>query len=199
MRHIYGFDEKRFFPEPVPRDSKSGLTIISVGVCAVRKGLHFALEAWLKSSASRDGTFLIAGGFIPAYEQKLKPMLSHPSVKVLGHRNDIPELMRKSDILVLSSIEEGSALVTAEARGSGCVLLVSEASGAICQHLKNSMVHCVGDVEVLAEHMTRLDKDRSLLKSLRTSSLATVHEFTWKAAGRKLLEVYLSVSQSRSA
>ena len=37
-------------------------------------------------------------------------MLAHPSVKVLGHRNDVPELMRKSDILVLPSIEEGFGL-----------------------------------------------------------------------------------------
>jgi glycosyltransferase involved in cell wall biosynthesis len=106
FRHIYGFDEKRFFPDPAPRDPKRGLTMISVGVCAVRKGLHFALEAWLKSPASRDGTFLIAGEFIPGYAEKLAPMLSHPSVKVLGHRKDVPELMRKSDILVLPSIEE---------------------------------------------------------------------------------------------
>jgi glycosyltransferase involved in cell wall biosynthesis len=63
-------------------------------------------------------------------------MLSHPSVRVLGHRNDVPELMRKSDILVLPSIEEGSALVAAEARGSGCALLVSEAAGAVCTRSK---------------------------------------------------------------
>ena len=44
-------------------------------------------------------------------------MLAHPSVQVLGHRTDVPELMRNSDILVLPSIEEGSALVTSEARG----------------------------------------------------------------------------------
>jgi glycosyltransferase involved in cell wall biosynthesis len=42
-------------------------------------------------------------------------MLSHPSVQVLGHRKDIPELMQQSDVLVLPSIEEGSALVTSEA------------------------------------------------------------------------------------
>ena len=59
-------------------------------------------------------------------------MLAHPSVRVLGQRNDVPELMRQSDIFVLPSIEEGSALVTSEARGSGCVLLVSDAAGAVC-------------------------------------------------------------------
>jgi glycosyltransferase involved in cell wall biosynthesis len=197
VRHIYGFDEKRFSPDPAPRDPKRGLTMISVGVCAVRKGLHFALEAWLKSPASRDGTFLIAGGFIPAYEKKLAPMLAHPSVKVLGHRTDVPELMRRSDILVLSSIEEGSALATSEARGSGCVLLVSEAAGAICKHEENALVHPVSDVETLAGHITRLHKDRTLLAQLRAASLNTVNEITWTAAGVKLLQVYREALKAR--
>ena len=190
VRHIYGFDEKKFFPDPTPRDPKRGLTMISVGVCAVRKGLHFALEAWLKSPASRDGTFLIAGGFIPAYEKKLAPMLAHPSVKVLGHRTDVPELMRQSDILVLSSIEEGSALATSEARGSGCVLLVSDAAGAICRHGENALVHPVGNIEMLTQHITLLHQDRVLLEKLRAASLSTVNEITWIAAGVKLLQAY---------
>ncbi len=74
--------------------------MISVGVCAVRKGLHYALEAWLNSPASKTGTFLIAGEFVPAYREKLAPMLAQPSVQVLGHRTDVPELLKKSDVLV---------------------------------------------------------------------------------------------------
>ena len=190
IRHQYGFDEKVFYPDSEPRDPQQGLTMLFVGACAVRKGVHFALEAWLDSSASRDGKFLIAGEFLPDYAAKLAPMLSHPSVRVLGHRNDIPELMRKSDILVLPTLEEGSALVTSEARGSGCVLLVSEAAGAICRHMENALVHRVGDVSSLAHHITLLNEDRTLLERLRASSLATVTELTWSTAGRVLLEAY---------
>src|SRR6185312_14086012 len=145
-----------------------------VGVCAVRKGVHFALEAWLRSPASKSGTFLIAGEFLPAYQEKLAQMLAHPSVRILGHRNDVPELMRKSDILVLPTIGEGSALVTSEARGSGCVLVVSDAAGAICRHMRDALVHRVGDVAVLAAHLTLLHDDRALLERLRAASLATV-------------------------
>jgi glycosyltransferase involved in cell wall biosynthesis len=192
-RHIYGFDEKVFHPSAERRDPKQGLTMISVGVCAVRKGLHFALEAWLQSSASRDGTFLIAGEFLPAYRKKLAPMLAHPSVKVLGHRQDVPELMRKSDILVLATIEEGSALVTSEARGSGCVLVVSEAAGAVCTHLEDALVHRVGDVKMLTEHITSLDRDRALLERLRAASIRTVPAITWRAAGVRLRDVYRGV------
>lgn len=189
-RHQYGFDEEAYYPDAGSRERGRGLTVLFVGVCAVRKGVHYALEAWLNSPASEHGTFLIAGEFLPEYQEKLAPMLKHTSVHVLGHRNDVPELMRKSDILVLPSIEEGSALVTSEARGSGCVLLVSEAAGAICQHMENALVHRIGDVVALTQHFTTLHEDRALLERLRASSLATVPELTWQVAGEKLLQVY---------
>lgn len=197
-RHQYGFDEKAFYPDAEPKKNGPGLTVLFVGVCAVRKGVHFALEAWLKSAASKNGRFLIAGEFLPGYREKLASMLAHPSVKVLGHRNDVPELMRKSDVLVLPSIEEGSALVTSEARGSGCVLLVSEAAGAICEHMEDALVHRAGDVGTLAQHMTMLDEDRVLLEKLRAASLRTVPEITWTAAGVKLLHVYREIIEARS-
>jgi len=193
VRHIYGYDEKRFYPDNTPKERSKGLTIISVGVCAVRKGLHYALDAWIQSPASRDGTFLIAGEFLPAYAKKLAPMLAHPSVKVLGHRNDVPELMRKSDIMVLASIEEGFGLVCTEAMGSGCVPLVSDACTDICKHMDNALVHRVGDVKTLTQQITMLHEDRKLLEKLRSSGLRTVPEVTWSAAGVKLLNAYRAI------
>lgn len=189
IRHIYGYDEKVYFAGERP-DPKRGLTMLFVGVCAVRKGLHYALEAWLKSPASTEGTFFIAGEFLPAYQKKLAPMLAHPSVKVLGHRNDVPDLMRKSDILVLPSIEEGFGLVITEGMGSGCVPLASEACTEICSHMKTGLVHRVGDVETLTQQITLLHEDRALLEKLRSASLKTAPEITWTAAGRVLLEAY---------
>lgn len=198
QRHIYGFDETVYYPDSQPRETSRGLNVIFVGVCAVRKGLHFALEAWLQSSAHRNGRFLIAGSFVPGYAEKLSTMLAHPSVEVLGHRNDVPELMRKSDILVLPTIEEGSALVTAEARGSGCVLLVSDAAGANCTHEVDSLVHPAGDVALLAKHLDRLNENREELASLRRRSLETTNEITWKAAGHRLLAAYnATIASSR--
>jgi glycosyltransferase involved in cell wall biosynthesis len=192
-RHQYGYDEKTHYPDNEARDSKRGLAMIFVAGCAPRKGLHFALEAWLKSSAHHNGTFSIVGEFIPGYKEKLSHMLSHPSIRLLGFRKDYPELMRKSDILVLPSIEEGSALVTYDARGNGCVLLVSEASGAICTHMVDALVHRVGDVETLAQQISKLNEDRGLLERLRATSLGTVQEITWEASGEKLLSVYRDV------
>src|SRR5262249_21641717 len=149
-----------------------GLTMLFAGDCAVRKGVHFALEAWLKSPAHVDGTFLIAGNFLPAYAEKLAPMLKHPSVKVLGYRKDVPELMRSSDLFVLPSIEEGFGLVCVEAIGSGCVPLVSEACTDLCKHMHNSLVHPIGDIDKLAEHISALHQDRGLLSRLRDNCIS---------------------------
>lgn len=189
-RHQYGFENTAYFPDSERRDPSRGLTMLFVGGCAPRKGLHYALQAWLQSSAHRNGKFLIAGEFIPGYREKLSSMLSHPTVSVLGQRTDIPELMRAADILILPTIEEGSALVTYEARGSGCVLLVSDAAGAICCHMENALVHRAGDVEALSQHITLLDQNRELLGKLRAASLSTLSELTWTAAGVKLLDAY---------
>lgn len=190
VRFQYGFDEENCYPPEAPRSRDAGLTVLFAAGCAPRKGLHYALEAWLQSSAHRDGTFLVVGEFIPGYAERLAGMLSHRSVRVLGYRTDLADVMRSSDILVLPSIEEGSALVTYDARGCGCVLLVSDASGAICTHMENALVHKAGDVATLAEHFTLVNQDRALLETLRASSLSTANELTWAVAGRKMAEAY---------
>jgi glycosyltransferase involved in cell wall biosynthesis len=193
VRHIYGYDEKIYFPADKKNEPKSGLTVLFVGVCAVRKGLHYALEAWLRSPAHVDGTFLIAGEFLPAYAKTLSSMLADPSVRVLGHRNDVPELMRNSDALILPSIEEGFGLVCTEAMGSGCVPIVSEACTDICRHMENSLVHRIGDVDALAEHINMLHSDPALLENLKHAALQTAPSVTWNAAGQTLLDVYQQI------
>ncbi len=197
IRHSYGYDESVYYPAAGSREEGTGLNALFVGVCAVRKGLHFALEAWLRSSASHTGTFRIAGEFLPQYREKLAPMLEHPSIHVLGHRSDVPELMRRSDVLLLPSIEEGSALVCMEALASGCVPLVSDVCDAVCIE-ENALVHRVGDVDTLTDHLTLLDTDRDRLAELRAACLTASPQVTWTAAGRRLLEVYEEAASAGS-
>lgn len=199
LRNTYGYDETVFFPATDDRqERRPGLNALFVGVCAVRKGLHFALEAWLASSASQTGTFSIAGQFVPDYERKLTDMLAHPSVRVLGHRTDVPELMRRHDVMVLPSIEEGFGLVCVEAIGSGCVPLVSDACTELCVHERDALVHAVGDVQSLTDQLTLLDRDRARLRELRAGCLAAAPTLTWTTSGRQLLASYEQAA-SRSA
>jgi glycosyltransferase involved in cell wall biosynthesis len=190
VKHFYGLDEKLYYPAPERKVKSPGLKMLFVGVCAVRKGVHYALDAWLRSPVHREGTFTIVGDFLASYANKLAPMLAHPSIRVLGHRDDVPELMRQNDVLVLPSLEEGFGLVCTEAMASGCVPLVSDACTDICKHMHNALVHEVGDVQTLTKHITMLNDDREFLKRLRIAALGTVPDITWSAAGKRLLQLY---------
>lgn len=192
-RFIYGVDIGIFTPEITNRPPERPFTMIFAGLCAVRKGLHFALEAWLGSEASNNGRFLIAGDFLPAYRDKLRDLLDHPSIKILGNRKDLPDLMRTSDLFILPSIEEGFGLVCTEAMASGCVPLVSEACTEVCRHLDNSMVHSIGDTHSLSNQISLLYRDSALRNQLRESGIANREAMSWDAAGRSLMTAYRNI------
>jgi glycosyltransferase involved in cell wall biosynthesis len=192
-RHTYGYDEATYYADPAKPEPAEGLDALFVGVCAVRKGVHFALEAWLRSPASRKGKFRIAGEFVPEYQAALGDLLDHPSVEVLGHSDDVPALMRKSDILLLPSIEEGFGLVVVEAMASGCVPLVSQACTEVPEHGRTGLRHEVADVDALTDQITMLHEDRARLGAMRSACLAVAGEHTWSKAGVRLLDAYREV------
>jgi glycosyltransferase involved in cell wall biosynthesis len=192
LRHRYGFDETKYFPATALREPGKKFTAIFVGVDAVRKGLHFATEAWFSSPASKNdrGTFFIAGELTEEYKRRFKTELSHSSIVQLGHRHDVPLLMQAADVLLMPSIEEGFALVCAEAIGAGCVPLASTACTEMCRHMDNALVHNVGDVASLRQQITEVFGNPELLAALRAGALRSRADWTWNAAGRVLVSAY---------
>ena len=179
LRHRYGFDETTFFPTSRERAPEQPFTALFCGVDAVRKGLHLAMEAWLSSAASKGGRFWIAGALNDEFRKRYATELSHPSIVQLGHRHDVPQLMQQADILLMPSIEEGFGLVCAEAIAVGCVPLASEACTEMCRHMENALVHKVGDVATLLEHITSAFTDPRLLATLRNGALKSRADWTW--------------------
>jgi glycosyltransferase involved in cell wall biosynthesis len=173
--------------------------MVFLGTCDPRKGLHYALDAWLRSKACEQGKFYIGGKFLKAYRTLLADKLKHPSVEELGFVGDVSTLLRKCHVLVLPSIEEGSALVTYEAQLCGCVLLVSSASGAYCRHGENALVHDVGDVDTLREHIDTLAFDRAFYHKLRQNSLAAMKDLTWDRSADVLVGVYRDLLGKRAS
>lgn len=187
--HRYGADLERFSPaSEAPRDEP--FTVVFVGRCEPRKGLHHALRAWVQSGVAERGRFQIYGDFVPGYREALEPWLCHPSIAIEGFVSDTATAMRAAHALVLPSVEEGSALVTYEAQACGCVLVVSDAVGARCEHERHGLIHVAGDVDALAEHFRRLDGDRQYLGALRAATLAHRDELGWERAAEELVEAY---------
>jgi len=171
-------------------NNKRLFTMVYAGECHPLKGLHFALQAWVASEASKKGRFYVCGNFLPEYRKVLTPLLAHPSVEYLGFTQEVAKVMCKCDALVLPSLSEGFPKVTCEARACGCVLLVSDAASEACEHMKNGLVHKAGDVETLREQIDLLASNKGLLNRLRANSLADVNSLTWSEAAKSLVTAY---------
>ena len=194
LRHRYGYDPRRFSPSVRP-DGSAGLAITFLGRLEPRKGVHLALEAWRRSGLGRAGRLVLCGRMEPGYRAVLEPLLAQPGVEVRAHVADPTGLLRESDALVLPSLEEGSALVTYEARACGAVLLVSDHTGACARHGHDALVHRAGDVAELTRHLRSLVDEPALLRTLRANSLADIGNLTWDAAADALLAAYAEVLQ----
>jgi glycosyltransferase involved in cell wall biosynthesis len=190
LRTRYGYDPARFGAAGRDDDAARPFALAFVGRGEPRKGLHYALRAWIESGAAEHGRFVIAGAIDPDYRAVLAPLLADPSVEQHGHVADPAALMRSCDALILPSVEEGSALVTYEARACGCVLLVSDRAGAVATDGVDAFVHPARDQEALTAHVRALAGDRERLRQMRAAALERAPELTWSAAGRVLRDAY---------
>ena len=188
-RQRYGYDPATF--QVPPRRHDGPPTAAFVGTGEPRKGLHLALRAWLDSGAAdAGGTLHVAGEVVPEYAALLSRELSHPSVRLHGFVPEVARVMAGADVLLLPTYEEGSAKVTYEARACGCVLMVSEAAGAVVRHGHNGLVHATGDQSELTRQFRQLLAEPTLLQRLRGASLAEVEDLTWARAVGDLAREY---------
>lgn len=196
VRHQYGYSPGHGTPRPRSADP-GPLRAVFVGLGEPRKGLHHALSAWLASQASREGTLTVVGRVLPAYADLLREQLADPSVRVRGFVRNVPQVFREADVLLLPSLEEGSALVTYEAQGEGCVPLVSRAAGAVLTHGEHGLVHEPGDTDTLRRHLDELSQDRHRLAAMSAASIAHGPHLTWEAAAGHLERAYGEALEQR--
>lgn len=190
LRHRYGFRPGTRRMSARIADN-APLRAVYVGLVEPRKGLHHALAAWVASTASEAGTFTVVGRMLQPYRAVLNPYLAHPSVRVVGFSSDVEAALAASDVLVLPTLEEGSALVTYEAQAAGCVPLVSTAAGAMLDDGVHGLLHEPGDVATLTAQLDRLAGDRGELARLSRAALAHTPDLTWGAAAEQLESAYL--------
>jgi glycosyltransferase involved in cell wall biosynthesis len=185
----YGFDPL-CYKSSAGAHKNDALTFSFVARCEPRKGLHLGLEAWLKSGVADRTRFKITGRFVPGYRERIESLLQHPNIIIQDFVSDLRPLYESTDVLVLPSVEDGSALVTYEAQAAGCALLVSDASGARLTDGVEGFMHHAGDSDALANHMRMLAEDPALLLRMQQAAPLNAEKYTWDRATENLVDSY---------
>jgi len=126
IRIVYrGVDTSKFFPAT---DRQPGPFIVaSCGLLGERKGTYQLLRAWRRLALPDAELWLI--GHLPAAEAREIQALANGSVRFLGFRKDMPELLRQAHLHVLLSRNEGLAKVLLEAAASAVPNLCTRQAG----------------------------------------------------------------------
>lgn len=188
QRHRYGYRPGTVLPRTSSDDGP--LTVLFLGRVEPRKGLHYALEAWRDSAAAADGRFLIYGDVVPSYGDYLAALLDQPGVELHPFTREPAAALAAAHVLVLPTIEEGSALVTYEAQAAGCIPLVSTAAGALLDDGVHGMLHAPRDVATLRRQFELLHASPSERRRLSAAAAAHAPELSWAAAGDALVDAY---------
>ncbi len=123
----YGVQLDRF--QRVADPPKDRFEVLFVGQVGLRKGVPYLLQAFaqLKHPHKR---LRIVGGLLPEL-RRILPQLPQDNVEFIGHlpQDRLAAIMSGSHVTVLPSIEEGLALVQAQALACGCPLISSTNTG----------------------------------------------------------------------
>jgi glycosyltransferase involved in cell wall biosynthesis len=170
-----GVDLERFSPaagEPHPP------TAIMMGRLLREKGVREFVEAAAIARRALPGArFRIAGAADPGNPSsiaaaQIEAWRDRGDVDLLGHRDDVVELLHQSDIAVLPSHREGTPQSLLEAAACGLPLVATDVPG--CREVvadgSNGRLVPPGDVEALAAAMVELLGDRELRARMGTSS-----------------------------
>lgn len=116
-------------------------------------------------------------------------------IKLLGNRSDIPELLARSDVFLMSSELEGLPIALIEAAATGLPCLVTDVGGCseVIEGCENGFYIKVDDFEGYLEKLIKLISDKELRNKLSQSALEKSHVFSIENSANEHLALYNKV------
>jgi glycosyltransferase involved in cell wall biosynthesis len=196
----YGVDLARFTPSGAPQSGS--FDCLFVGGLSVRKGAGYLFAAYEALRHPRK-SLTIAG----TIGQTILPLLErfvarNRNIRVLGHvaQGDLAKLMSQSHVLVLPSVEEGLALVQAQALACGCPVLATRSTGAedLFEHGKEGLIVPAQDTTSLADGLQAMADDPEQRDSMARAALQRVrHMGGWDTYGSIVLDLFRDLACGR--
>lgn len=197
----------------VPRESpasKPELIITIIGRITPLKGHIYFLKAMAKVIRTLPHAKAWIVGDAPAkksyYREELQVLVRRLGltdyVEFLGNRRDIPEILAKTDCLVMSSIaEESFGRVILEAQASG-VPVVSTKVGGVVEIIDDGTTGLLvlpKDIDEMARCIIKVLKDKKLSENLTLQAKKKIEEkFLLSHMAEKTLTVYGELLKSQN-
>ena len=159
----------------VPREAPLLLAIGTLGRC---KGQDVLLHALCLLPDAVHVAFAGEGGSLLELEALAHRLGVAPRVRFLGARNDVPDLLRASDLLVHGARWEGFGRAVAEAMAAGLPVVASSAGGLVelVEHERTGLLVAPDRPAALAAAVRRLIEDPELSARLAESARRSAHE-----------------------
>jgi starch synthase len=195
-RLSYGVDLSRFEPTGSPPAGR--FDVLFAGAMSLRKGVAYLLQAYSKVQHPRKSLTFAGATSPPEIEFLRKAGLWSDEANVLGHvpQADLKNLMSRSHVLVLPSVEEGLALVQAQAMACGCAVIASENTGARDLFTDGIEGYIVGvrDADALADRLQFLADHPEVRREMSRRAIARVRSVGgWRTYGDEATRIYLEV------
>jgi glycosyltransferase involved in cell wall biosynthesis len=180
-------------PDPAPR----ACVITYVGRLESVKGVDdFLAAAELVKNEYPEARFRVVGLAPDGHPLRVR----YGSVaEFLGLRDDVPEILRSTDVFVMPSHSEGLSNAIMEAMSSGCACIVTDVGGNpfLVQNGVSGFLFAPGDREALAAHLRRLIEDprkRAMMGSAARKRIEAM--FSWEVVGKEYVKLFEEVGRS---
>lgn len=191
----YGVNLPRI-PAPSSRRGSDGtkhpFRILFVGQVIPRKGIHHLVQAFVNLQLP-NSELVIVGRGEPAY-QKLLTELVMPgrNVRFVGQlpQRELKGYYLDSDVFVLPSLSEGSALVVYEAMSAGLPVITTPNAGSIIRDGVEGFIVPACNPDALQDKILYLHRDMEARLNMGNSAQERTREFTWERYRNRLLKVY---------
>jgi alpha-maltose-1-phosphate synthase len=194
----YGVDLGSFYPSG--RRLDEDFHILFVGGLCVRKGVSYLVEAFRQLECERKRLTLV-GTVTPEMENLTDQWRHQLGITITGHLSQprLREMMNKSHVLVLPSVEEGLALVQAQAMACGCPVIATNSTGAqdLFSDGQEGFIIPNRDTAALVSRLQQLAEDSELRQRMSQAALRRVKSLGgWEQYGEKMHAIFSEVSNS---
>ncbi len=193
----YGVDLTEF--KQIPKKDNIFRVVFVGGMC-LRKGVHYLLQAFSELHLPNSELLLVG-----AMNEEIKPFFKKYEGKFnwVGHikQKELHEYYSQSSVFVLMSVEEGMAMVIAQAMACGLPVIATTNTGGedLVREGKDGFIISIRNVEALKQKLLYLYENPEIRERMGQSAKERISSgFTWNDYGNKMIMEYRRISGIKS-